>query len=217
MKKIFASLVAASLMLLGTQAFAQVVPGAGYLYSAESSTSGNSATDAKPLHGFYFGASYNIPIVGGLGIAPGLYANMLFRYENTSAGTTNLGLVLQGSYRELAVNVPVNLNYKHEFGNCAFMVFAGPTFQYGIISKTTVTGSLTLLGRSYSDGSSVNHYDSQDGTRNPFNIYLGGGVGFQVGDILFTVGYDHSLMDVDKLDNVKTGRSQVKAGISLGF
>ena len=221
MKKIIAILLAASLMLLGTQAHAQLVPGAGYLYSSETSTSGNTTSDATPFHGFYFGASYNVPIVGGLGIAPGFYANMLLRNANASAGSSSLGLSLQGNYRELALNIPVNLNYIYEFGNCAVMAFAGPTFQYGIISKTTVTGSaqISLFGKNYSytDGSSVNHYDAESGSRNPFNIYLGGGIGFQVGDILFTVGYDHSLLDADKIDNCKTGRSQIKAGVSLGF
>ena len=216
MKKIIASLLAASLMLMGTQAFAQVVPGAGYLYSSETTTSGSSS-ETTPFHGFYLGASYNIPLVGGLGIAPGLYADMLFRSAGSAAGSNNLGYNIRGSYRELALNIPLNLNYKYEFGNCALMAFAGPTFQCGILSKTIVSGSVSVLGLNYSDGTTVNNYDPENGTRNRFNIYLGGGVGFQAGDILFTVGYDHSLMDVDKMNNMKTGRSQIKAGISLGF
>ena len=66
MKKLFVSIFAAALMLLGTRAQAQVVPGAGYLFSSEKASSEKETT---PFHGFYFGASYNFHLVGGLGVA----------------------------------------------------------------------------------------------------------------------------------------------------
>ena len=63
MKKIFATLLAASLLLIGTQAHAQLATGAGYLFASETTSTNNSKADAIPHHGFYFGGSYNIPIV----------------------------------------------------------------------------------------------------------------------------------------------------------
>ena len=62
-----------------------------------------------------------------------------------------------------------------------------------------------------------NHYDAENGDMNRFNIYLGGGLGFQVGDLLFTVGYDHNLLNIDKTDGVTTNRNQIKAGINFAF
>ena len=213
MKKVFATLLAASLMLIGIQANAQLVPGAGYLYASEKT--GNS--DAVAHHGFYLGASYNVPIVAGLGVAPGLYVDMLAYGKSASNGGSVANYYVAGSYREFAVNVPINVNYKYSFGNAAIMVFAGPTFQVGIASTTTVTGNVSVLGINFSDGGKYNHYDSDKGDRNRFNMSVGGGIGFQAGDILFTVGYDRSLMNYAKSENYTTSRNYIKAGINFAF
>ena len=214
MKKIFATLFAASLLLIGAQAHAQVVPGAGYFFASEKT--GNA--DAVTHHGFYLGASYNVPIVAGLGVAPGLYLDMLIHGEAAASGASWANYYVAGRYREFALNVPVNVNYKFNLGNnAAFLLYAGPTFQVGIASTTTVTGSVSFLGLNYSDGSKYNHYDSQNGDRNRFNMSVGGGIGFQAGDLLFTVGYDRSLLDYTKNENYKTGRNMIKAGLNLAF
>lgn len=222
MKKIVATLLFTSLMLLGSKAFAQIVPGGGYLFASEQSVSGDDKSEADAFHGFYVGASYRIPLVGGLGIAPGLYADMLFYQKAAAAGNSGLGINAQGKYRELAVNVPVNLTYSYAISDdIAVMAFAGPVFQYGIISKATVSGTVSgsVFGikYSYTDGTEIDAYDAEKGHRNRFNVFLGGGVGLQVGDILFTLGYDHTLLDIDRYDNVKTHRNQIKAGINIGF
>ena len=116
MKKIIASVFAAAMLLMGTEAFAQLVPGAGYLLSIEKSKSENSALDAIKLNGFYVGASYNIPLVGGLGVAPGLYADMLFY---NGAATVREIVTFTEHYTELALNLPVNLNYQFEISDNA--------------------------------------------------------------------------------------------------
>lgn len=221
MKKIFVSFLAASLMLLGTTANAQLVPGAGYLFASETSTYNGKTSDATSFHGFYVGASYNVPLAYGLGVAPGLYLDMLLHNENEAAGSSTLGLAFNGSYRELALNLPVNLTYSLELGPVNLVAFAGPVFQCGLVSKTNLTDTIQgdILGFKFSKtiGDQVNHYDSEDPLRNRFNIYLGGGLGVQVGDIMFTVGYDHNLLDIDAIDNVKTGRNQIKAGVNIAF
>lgn len=214
MKKIFATLLAASLMLIGTQAHAQLTTGAGYFFASEKT--GNS--DAVAHHGFYLGASYNIPIVAGLGVAPGLYLDMLAYGKSAANGGSMASYYVAGSYREFAVNVPINVNYKLNLGhNAAFLVYAGPTFQVGIASTTTVTGEVTILGYKVSDGGKYNHYDADKGDRNRFNMSVGGGIGFEVGDILFTVGYDRSLLNYSKSDDYTTGRNMIKAGINFVF
>ena len=149
MKKIFATIFAASLMLIGTQANAQLVPGAGYLYASEQ-TGSSKAVDH---HGFYFGASYNVPVAAGFGVAPGIYVNMLAYGDSAAKGSSLGSYYVSGSYLEFAVNVPVNLNYKYEFNrNVAVMAFAGPTFQVGLASQTTVSGEVNILGFKVNDG-----------------------------------------------------------------
>lgn len=215
MKKIFATLFAASLMLMGTQAFAQIVPGAGYLLSIEKSSSENSSMDATKLNGFYVGASYNIPLVAGLGVAPGFYADMLFYH---GAASLTQYVTLSEHYTELALNLPINLNYRLEVSdNASIYAFAGPVFQVGLMARSTYNGRIDVGPIHINEGDAYNHYDAENGDMNRFNIYLGGGLGFQVGDILFTVGYDHNLLNVDRTDSWKTNRNQIKAGINFAF
>ena len=56
MKKVFSILLAASLMLLGTQAFAQMSVNAGYLNSNRTSKDSKAAS----ANGAYAGVSFNI-------------------------------------------------------------------------------------------------------------------------------------------------------------
>jgi len=225
MKKLFVSIFVAALMLLGTRAQAQLVVGGGYLHSIESTknTSNNTATgNPEHLKGFYLGASYNIPLAGVLGVAPGFYMDMLFQEERYSNGASILGQIISGTatsrYTELAFNVPVNLTLTFEMGsNAKFFAYAGPVFQVGAFSRSTYHGAVQIGPIHYNEGDSYNHYDPEKGDTNLFNIYLGGGVGVQVGDIQFMVGYDHNLLDCDRLDGFVTNRNQIKGGINLAF
>ena len=220
MKKVFATLFAATMLLAGSQAYAQVVVGAGYLASMENTKDNDKkVVDKTTYHGFYLGASYNFHFgASGFGVAPGFYLNMLMHNENSTSGNANLGISLMGNYTELALNIPVNFTYGYEINeDLKIMAFLGPNFQYGVMAKTNVRGTANILKYTVSDGEQYNHYDSKNGNRNPFNIYLGGGIGVQVGDVLFTVGYDHNLLDVDKYDNLRTGRNQIKAGVNFCF
>ena len=215
MKKIIASVFAAAMLLMGTEAFAQLVPGAGYLLSIEKSKSENSALDAIKLNGFYVGASYNIPLVGGLGVAPGLYADMLFY---NGAATIREIVTFTEHYTELALNLPVNLNYQLEISdNASIYAFAGPVFQVGLVARSTYNGRIDFGPIHINEGEAYNHYNSENGDMNRFNIYLGGGLGFQIGDILLTVGYDHNLLNVDKTEGWKTNRNQIKVGVNFAF
>ena len=95
MKKIFAIVLGAALMLSGTNAFAQLSVGAGWLNSTETVKSGNNDPSKTNLNGFYVGGQYNLPIVAGLGVAPGLYVSGIFAKVNNSdsaygvSGSTN--------------------------------------------------------------------------------------------------------------------------------
>lgn len=222
MKKVYTIVLAAALMLLGTQAKAQLNIGVGYLNSTEidTQTSNNKELDRTGLNGIFVGASYNIEIVDGLGVAPGFYVNALFAEQTWSGGISILPIVgsVTGTYRDVALNVPINLNYKYEVnGNFGIFAYAGPVFQYGVSCKTTYHGSIKIGTRSFSDGEVYNHYDAKDGDSNPFNIYLGGGLGVQLGDIQLHVGYDHSLLNRSRIDGEKTRRSQIKVGVNFEF
>ena len=204
MKKVIFSVLAASLMLLGTNAFAQISVNAGYLNSTLASK--NSTDNAN---GAYAGITFNIPVAGGFGIAPGVYYSML-----TSKDTANIGKIVStsGTFMEHAINVPVYLNYAFDLARDAkIFIFGGPTAQYGLAS--TVKYDANVAGISGSN--TVSNYDNENYNR--LNVYLGGGMGFGIGALQITVGYDYGMMNQYKNTDVACHRSNLKLGVGFAF
>ena len=205
MKKIFSTLLVASLMLLGTNAFAQMSVNAGYLNSTLATN--NNSDNAN---GAYAGVSFNIPVAGGLAVAPGVYYSMLTSKETAALGSIASG---SGTFMEHALNVPVLLNYGIDLArDTRFFVSGGPTVQYGLASTVKYEGN--VLG--VSGSSTVNNYDNQNFNR--LNVYLGGGVGFTVAGIQIHVGYDYGMLNQYKGDNATPcHRSNLKIGAGFAF
>lgn len=230
MKKIFAIVLGAALMLSATNAFAQLSVGAGWLNSTESVKNNNPYN--TNLNGFYVGGQYNLPIVSGLGIAPGLYVSGIFAKVNNSDSAYGLSGSANVSSREFDLNVPVNVNYAFEIGrDFKVFVYAGPVFQLGIVSKASYEASLSAGGLGLSTGKyttdnySGKTYNAKNeevgqhdgGYQNPFNIYVGGGAGIQSGAFQVIIGYDHSLLNFSKNSNETASRSQIKLGVGYAF
>lgn len=223
MKKLFATVLAATLLLLGTQGHAQLVTGAGYLRATDTvksnSSSGNVSTEA--MNGFYLGASYNIPIVGILGVAPGFYVDMLFQHKDSNGGSSILNYSSASRYTEVDLNIPINLNIKFNVGgNAGIFFYGGPVFQYAVMARSTFNDAVSILGQNISGGSSYNHLDPEKGDTNPFNIYLGGGAGFQLGDLQIMAGYDYSMLNCLNTKNYSGfdgRRGNLKVGINFAF
>jgi hypothetical protein len=205
MKKLIFTLFAASLMLLATEASAQVSINAGYL----NSTFKAQNADPENSNGMYLGASFNLPIVGDLAIAPGIYYSAIaakgtLHFLNLASAT--------GKFYEHAVNVPLYLNYTFELGrDTNFFLYGGPTAQYGVSSKAKLDMN-TVIG----DFSEVYDY-YKDGDYNRFDVYLGGGVGFQVRGIMVMVGYDYGMLNQYKDKNHEAHRSNLKIGVGYAF
>ena len=221
MKKVIA--IAAALVLFGTQAFAQLSVGAGYLNSTEIDkvqTNDGVKKYTQDLNGFYAGANYTIgldALAEGLAITPGAYAAMLFGVNKDNSNTT---------YQDLSVNIPVNISYGFNLtSDFKLMAFAGPIFQIGIINKSvTKTSNQTVTVNNFQEqkmGAEVGGIDVtilSTPARERFNILLGGGLGFEVNEqIAVLVGYNHSLMNYWKLDNTTVGRSQITVGVNFKF
>ena len=213
MKKIFSILLAASLMLLGTQAFAQMSVNAGYLNSTQSF--GDSNTKSINSNGAYAGVSFNIPLSGGFAVAPGVYYSMITNKTEASGRIPFLDIPISGAstFMEHAINVPVYFNYGMDLArDTNVFIYAGPTAQYGLASTTKLAAG---VGESSADRT-YNNYDNENYNR--FNVYLGGGIGFQVSAIQITVGYDYGMMNLYKGDNAaKTHRSNLKLGLGFVF
>lgn len=204
MKKVFTAVLAASLMLIGTSAFAQFSAGAGFMNSPL-----NYGKKSMALNGLFAGVSYNIPLAGGLGVAPGVYYSLL-----TKKDSDNLGPVIhEGDRTDMYLTVPVDLNYGIQIADgFKALLFAGPTFSYGLSSKTKLSESIG----GFSIGSTVDNYDNKDLSR--IDVMLGGGVGVELENMVrFTVGYDRGMMDLDKTDAGTLHRSHLHAGVAFLF
>ena len=205
MKKILATVLAASMMLLGTQAFAQVTVNAGYL----NSTLSYQNADPQNANGAYAGLSFNLPIAGGLAVAPGVYYSLITSKETASLGNLFSG---SGTFMEHAINVPVYLNYGIALArDTKFFVFGGPTAQYGLSSTVKSENNIADLVTINGKTDMYEKYD--DYTR--FNVYLGGGVGFQAGAFQVTAGYDYGMMPTFK--DGDEHRSNIKVGVGFLF
>ncbi len=207
MKKIITTVLAASLMLLGTNAFAQLSVGFGFTNAATSfkvSAFGISASDKANLNGFFAGGSYNVKIgESGLGVAPGIYFSYLTKNDVDVFGLTTC------DFNETYIGVPVDVNFTLPIGDgINGIIYAGPTFSYGISSKVK-------------DGDV--EYDIYDGELSTytdykrFDVQLGGGIGIEFYDMIrFTVGYDFGMMDRGP-SNVEIKRNKLNVGVAYVF
>ena len=210
MKRILSTFLAASLMLLGIQAFAQVSVNAGYINSTRTAKGAESAN----ANGAYAGLSFNLPIAGGFGIAPGVYYSMI-----TSKDVKNIGLKYKGtgSFTEHAINAPVHLNLSFGARDTKFFIYGGPTFQYGLAAKGNLDKNEVVKGESTSIISVKPEDPDVYKDNNRFVIYAGGGVGVNAKGIMVTVGYDYGITNLDKTGESNIHRSNLKIGVGYSF
>lgn len=215
MKKIFATILAASLMLVATNAFAQLSAGLGYINATETGTytNGNTVTDLTPqdYNGLYAGVNFNATLAGDLCVVPGVYVSALFGSKHVDLA--GLGLLTgDHKYTEIAVNVPVNVAYNYSLNrDTKLFAYAGPIMQFAVSYKDAYTGTGSNTTTFY------DRLNGDDKERNAFNLYLGGGIGAQVANIQIVIGYDHSLLNIASEDGYKKGRSAIKLGVGYAF
>ena len=201
MKKI-ASILVASLMLIGVNAMGQASIGAGYLSSTETVKSGNSTTERTPLNGFYVGMGYTLPIASGINFTPGVYFGM----ASKSNATSIFGLKLQGKQTDSFINIPMHFSFNAELGSgLAFFAYAGPSASIAVSSK--ISSGNTTYDR-LADNESLQRFD----------VMLGGGVGLKFNDMVrFQVGYDFGMLNRYNSNNYVVKRNQLTAGVAFLF
>lgn len=197
MKTIILTLALAAVAAIG--AHAQIGVGVGY---ASTTLKGDNTT--TNLGGLTFGATYNIPLVNGLAVAPGIQ----FAMQNYKEDANN--------YRkENYIAIPVMFNYGIELVDGIKVVpYLGPTLSYGI--SGVVKGGGSLFGLTLTTGE-VNLY-GDNSTYAPFDILVGGGVALDVMDMVRAyVGYNIGLLDRNSNDNAVLKASGVNFGVAYLF
>ena len=212
MKKLFTTILAASMTLLGTTVFAQnVVVEAGFGLSSThfDYTLGKATAD---LYGGTLGISYEVPLVDQtLAFAPGIQFGYFTKGDVNAFNVTNV------SFTETYLAVPLDFNLKFPVSeDMKFLIFAGPTIDLGLTSRVkeqSATGAeYDIYSGSLSDYTKYTRYD----------VLLGGGLGLDVMDaVRFSVRYDYGVVNRNG-GNLTSGllkvhRSQLKLGVGFLF
>lgn len=212
---------------------------AGYVNSVTNfKDSPSSKTNPFKTHGFHLGIEYDIDLLAGLSVQPGI------QYSYVAAGdesTEKLGLFKQSDNIDIVehyLEIPVYLKYTFDFVPEIFgmYVYAGPTFGFGlssslIISRSGIENSRVSYnfynGKIKSENVSADlqtFVEKNEGDRilQPFDILVGGGIGFNlVRHLDLRAGYNYGLLDRMSKDYRNEGASghryQIHAGLSLVF
>lgn len=189
MKKLL--FMAAALLTAGAVS-AQVTYSIGY---NSISWETNYAGGDHSLNGFTIGVDDNINLTGDLNVAVGVGMDFAFSKFNH--------LLVDTKYKEFGLYVPVDFNYGFALGdNLKLSVFAGPTFNLGLLSKETGDNDYEY-----------NYFDKDFGR---FDILVGGGVWLDIQDqFRVKVGYKAGMLDSAKDDDL-TRKTNVLS-VSLGY
>ncbi len=181
MKKLISIAVAASMMLIGTTAFAQASIGAGYINETNKVKIGDNASSMGALNGFYAGFGYDINEGEGFGISTGLYYSFLT--GNVSVPSLS---VISGDMTEHALNIPVKAGFSVPVGSgLKGFLNVGPTFVCGLASSIKPLGVDLLKTDNYK-----HEYLGR------FDIMVGGALGAEINDMIrVSVGYDFGMLD----------------------
>ncbi len=204
MKRIITTILAASMMFIGTTAFAQVSVGAGYINSTAKATHGSSVLKT-PSNGFYAGLGYDINEGAGFGINTGLYFSYLMSQNS-------IGSIASSKQVETYIDVPVRASLSADMGGLRLGVFAGPVFSCGISSTTD--SSAHVVGVEIGTGKIDNYANS---AYKRFDILVGGGVNVDFGPLRFTVSYDLGMLNRYDSEDIKTTRNTLRAGLAFLF
>ena len=191
MKKIIITLALAAVAAFSANA--QIGVGVGY-------TSKNFTNVFENEGGLYAGVNYNIELVNGLAVAPGIeFAMLSYKKDDLNYQKENY------------LAVPVLFNYAIEVADGFKLVpFLGPTFSYGISGKAkggVAWGGITLSSNEYDVYETYKDY-------NKFDILIGGGLALDVMDMIRVhVGYNQGLLN---RNNDSDGSVIKTSGVNFG-
>ena len=196
MKKALSIVLAAGLLLAGTNAFAQISVGAGYSNVTQRIKASGVNKDVT-MHGLYAGMDYSIPVSENISIVPGLY----YEFSNGSADKLlNIGAasaLLKGRLEEHFIDIPFKFMFSIPYQGNKFFAFAGPTANIGVSSK--LKGDIKVLGFELK-GDFLDMYDKD--IFESMDLMLGGGIGADIGKMLrVTLGYNVGMFNRLNLDN----------------
>ena len=157
----------------------------GIMAGVNSSTvSGSDATDASRRTGFMAGVLLVAPLSPAFAIQPEVY----FTQKGAKSSDTDFTADVKFGYLE----VPVLLRYEVPVtGGVKPFLYAGPQVSF----KTSCTVDVAAQGAKISEDCDAESDNGETFKSVDYGVIVGGGLGFDVGGRMFTIGarYDHSL------------------------
>ena len=149
--------------------------------------------------GLFVGANYNIELVNGLAVAPGIQFAMLSYKKDDN-----------NYQKENYLTIPVMFNYGIDVADGFKLIpYLGPTISYGLSS--VAKGGGTVWGITITSGD-VDLYDGTDYNR--LDIQIGGGVALDVMNMVRAfVGYNQGLLN---RNNNSDGKVIKTSGLNFG-
>lgn len=223
MKKVFSFVAVAAAMLVAGTASAQLSVNAGYLNCSAKNhseqtignTTQSSDTTVSMGGGFYVGGSYNVELMGGLGVAPGIYFNYTGKKDEKTTSVPLVGDVTTTSTTKMMnINIPILVNYKLTFGDdFAIFAFAGPDIVFGLNANSKVV----VKNGNTENTTEADLYKKQDGENAPalkrFDLGLMFGAGVQFTSFRLELGYELGLLN----RNGDPKGSETVAGITTSY
>ncbi len=154
-------ILAAGMLLMGADAFAQISAGAGYIGATDVIKAGGKVQDPAKSNGFYAGAAYDIEVISNVFMTPGVEFRMLSAVESYPY----LG---EGRMSQMGVAVPVDFKYVFPITssikvypvlNVTFNVGISNTFTLGDAKYDYYAGKLTAGNISVTDLGQLNRFD----------------------------------------------------------
>lgn len=230
----FVAILAAFAFASG-EAFAQFGIEAGFVNSRYTQKSGDNKVTDDPLNGFNVGLNYDINIVKGLSIQPGISYTFLTDKEQSE----NIANIQKGKMTvEHYLNVPIRIQYSVEvLRGLKIYAFTGPTFSVGLAGKKNYSVEGSILGASINGDYSYDYFSgkvSSDNiskdvldkintgnfpTYNRFDILYGVGAGVTLFDIIEVKGgYDWGLLNrLKDTDDARMSRNQFFVSVAFRF
>lgn len=202
MKKLLAVVALVAAMFVAGNVQAQMSIHAGY--APETIKTGNSATN---LNGFFAGVDYNMGLAKGLGLSLGGQLRL-----NTESGSSSIGGIAAAKHTttQLLLDIPVLLNYGFDINRDAkISVFAGPTINFGLVSKTKYEGNVLGFGGS----STVDWYNQNGLNYKRFNLSGTAGLAFTFKQFRIFGGYNYGFLDLDNASSTTTNTAAPFFGI----
>jgi hypothetical protein len=217
MKKLFATLFAASLMLaVGTQAFAQISVTGGL--ASNSLGLHQTGTDSETMTsvGVFAGASYDYDLTDfGLSVEPGLFFTTTIKFSEDGMNLLGVNPYAASRYTESTLNIPVMAKYTHYLGEISGSngpyLKLGPIMQFGLSSKTKTDD--TNVPETYR---TIDHYKNGDFKR--FDLHFGVEAGAEMASLILYIGLSHGLLNLagsNYPSDVTLGRTMFYAGIGF--